>query len=198
MKVLFLGADNLSCHGVSYLLGMHFDKESVKLLAPENAAHELYRHQYDIVIVDYESAEKNLSDVAHALNDITIPVLILATRKHNPECLHKQFPFLQGIVDRDSNADFFIKAIHIIVAGGYCYSWEVFSQRSYPSSNLNDEAYKNAGLTAREREILDMYLAGETNKSISVRLSRSEKTISAHKSNILKKLGMKRWQLGIH
>jgi DNA-binding CsgD family transcriptional regulator len=44
------------------------------------------------------------------------------------------------------------------------------------------------GLTPRELEVLRLIAAGETNKAIAGRLSRSEKTVDRHVSNILAKL----------
>jgi DNA-binding CsgD family transcriptional regulator len=45
-------------------------------------------------------------------------------------------------------------------------------------------------LTAREREVLGLIAAGETNKRIAGRLGLSEKTVDRHVSNILDKLGV--------
>jgi FixJ family two-component response regulator len=43
-------------------------------------------------------------------------------------------------------------------------------------------------LTAREHEILNLLVAGTTNKTICARLGISRKTLDAHRSNLLKKL----------
>ena len=45
-------------------------------------------------------------------------------------------------------------------------------------------------LTDREREVLDMVLAGHSTRQIADRLYRSEKTIEFHRRNIMKKLGV--------
>jgi DNA-binding NarL/FixJ family response regulator len=45
------------------------------------------------------------------------------------------------------------------------------------------------GLTAREREVLAHLVAGRTYREIAVALVLSEKTVSAHISNMLRKTG---------
>ena len=46
-----------------------------------------------------------------------------------------------------------------------------------------------AGLTAREREVLDHVVAGRTYGEIARDLFVSEKTVSSHVSNLLRKTG---------
>jgi DNA-binding NarL/FixJ family response regulator len=45
-------------------------------------------------------------------------------------------------------------------------------------------------LTAREHEVLDVLATGATNRAIAERLFISEKTVSVHVSNLIRKLGM--------
>jgi DNA-binding NarL/FixJ family response regulator len=45
------------------------------------------------------------------------------------------------------------------------------------------------GLTPREREVLERLVVGETYSQIAARLFISEKTVSSHVSNILRKTG---------
>ena len=47
-----------------------------------------------------------------------------------------------------------------------------------------------SALTAREREVLDVLATGATNRAIAERLFISEKTVSVHVSNLIRKLGM--------
>ncbi|MBA2814160.1 helix-turn-helix domain-containing protein [Candidatus Pantoea persica] len=125
------------------------------------------------------------------LSGMKTPVLGLSTNSHLFHHLYRELPAFRGLIDQESSVEFFISAIRIVAAGGFCYSWDVLES----DSNTNEEMYEKAGLTRREREILKLCQSGESNKAISIRLYRSEKNISAHKFNILSKLGMKSSQL---
>lgn len=46
-------------------------------------------------------------------------------------------------------------------------------------------------LTKREAEILNMIVAGNTNKEISQKISRSERTVEYHRNRLMGKLGAK-------
>jgi DNA-binding NarL/FixJ family response regulator len=55
------------------------------------------------------------------------------------------------------------------------------------------------GLTAREREVLELIVAGESNKRIARALGISEKTVKAHVGRVLAKLGVTdRTQAAVH
>lgn len=195
MKMLYLGVGNLSSNGIFYMLEMCFPQDQLTLANIQDAPSDLLKNKYDIVILDCEAIEPFLDTLTGELSSLDSPIMALAVDKNLLRRLHNEMPGLRGMVNRNGKADFLIKAIGVIADGGYCYSWNVFDYNGIACGGLSEDMYEKAGLTRREREILQFCLAGETNKSISLRLSRSEKTISAHKSNILRKLGMKGWQL---
>ena len=43
-------------------------------------------------------------------------------------------------------------------------------------------------LTPRERQVFDLVVGGETNKSIAHRLTISEKTVEIHRANVMRKM----------
>lgn len=195
MDVLYLGRETLACQAVICMLKNHLRDHSITFISVDDAELKQPDKKYDVAILDDENIETHLDVKMKKINHVNAPLILLTSRYRKVKTLHNVLPHLHGIIDRNGNTDFFIEAIFAVAAGGYCYSWDVLNTVPEDSEPFDEAVCEKASLTAREKEILRFCLAGETNKSISRILSRSEKTISAHKSNLLKKLGIKSWQL---
>jgi two-component system CheB/CheR fusion protein len=50
-------------------------------------------------------------------------------------------------------------------------------------------AMRIAGLTARERQVMDLVVAGHPNKEIAVRLDISQRTVETHRAAVMEKTG---------
>lgn len=195
MNILYLGRDTLACQAVICMLNNQLRDHSITFISVDDAVFTSSDKKYDVVILDDENVDAHLDMTLEKLNHANAPLILLTSRYREITSLHDVLPHLHGIIDRNGNTDFFIESIFAVAAGGYCYSWDVLNKAAEEGEPLDEVICKKTNLTAREKEILRLCLAGETNKSISRRLCRSEKTISAHKSNMLKKLGIKSWQL---
>src|SRR5690606_14776128 len=57
---------------------------------------------------------------------------------------------------------------------------------------VNEAAARALGLTARERAVLDVLAAGQSNKQIARTLGISPNTVKTHVSNLYAKLGVER------
>ena len=57
---------------------------------------------------------------------------------------------------------------------------------------LNDERLRELGVTAREREILELIANGMSNREIAEKLFVSENTVKTHSTRLFDKLGAKR------
>lgn len=53
------------------------------------------------------------------------------------------------------------------------------------------KSFDDNTLTKREIEILDLVIAGHTNKEISQQINRTERTIEYHRNRVMHKLGAK-------
>ena len=57
------------------------------------------------------------------------------------------------------------------------------------SSMAAAAAMRVAGLTRREREVMDYVVAGHANKEIAARLGIAQRTVETHRANVMKKMG---------
>ena len=68
---------------------------------------------------------------------------------------------------------------------------EVLSRRGRLAAGSSpDKPLRRLGLTEREAEVLDLLVEGRTNRQIGDVLFISEKTVSVHVTNLLRKLGV--------
>lgn len=195
MNILYISERNIGSLATISIIEIGYPGAVVVQKSLGQCSESVLSQSYDICIIDGEKLEPlqavNFDKLLVMKN---VPVLILA-KQDQP--LHKFLNFINnvhGLIEYDSGIDFFLNAIKVVCSGGYCYSWDVYKIKDiYSDSRLYNEDYcASIGLTRREVEIFKMYLNGATNKEISIKLSRSQKTISAHKSNILRKIGSRR------
>ncbi|MFI6297874.1 LuxR C-terminal-related transcriptional regulator [Nonomuraea sp. NPDC050790] len=88
--------------------------------------------------------------------------------------------------DRVFNADQFVDAVRRVAAGGTAMDPEVISKLL--ASNARNEPL--AGLTPREREVLEVMAEGRSNAAIAQRLYLSESAVAKHTANIFAKLDL--------
>ncbi|OKP21404.1 helix-turn-helix transcriptional regulator [Serratia fonticola] len=193
MNFLYLGEKSIGSFGIIRIIEINYPESSIILKGLEECISKVLSESYDICIIDGKKLDnQSIEKFKKLMLMSNVPILILANKDHS---LHKFFNNLcnvRGIIEYESNIEFFLNSINMILSGGYCYSWDIYNLRNENSALLNEEYFESVGLTRREIEILKLYLDGATNKEISIKLSRSQKTISAHKSNILRKIGTKR------
>jgi len=137
-------------------------------------------------------------DVAHRLAEVRTPTLVMHPR-HDAIV-----PFDQGrrLAAGIANARFveFDSGNHLLLEDEPC--WQKFVdvvgeflgwQREIPRRRAADlplSSEELAGLTAREREILDLVASGASNQEIAEQLFISEKTVRNHLTTIFDKIGV--------
>ena len=145
------------------------------------------------------------------LMDVSMPGLngIEATRRITAEqpgvkvlCLsmHANEKFVTAALDagasgyllKDRTVDELVDAVRTVMAG-QTYFCRVVARAVQGARAAGADAVAAAThspLTQREREVLQLIAEGLTNKDIAVRLHVSVKTVSAHRQNIMDKLGI--------
>ena len=108
---------------------------------------------------------------------------------------------IRGYIAKREEVEAYIAAVRTIATGQRYIASELASKLSQLPNSKCDVAAPKAGngdavatlekiLTPREAEVIHCYLEGMSIIEISAKLKRSRKTISGHKQNGMKKLGL--------
>jgi DNA-binding NarL/FixJ family response regulator len=95
-----------------------------------------------------------------------------------------------GYLQKDSAFEELAQAIRTVVANQTYLSSKIAGSvvRDYVDKLAVEEAMSPAALTAREREVVQLYAEGRTTKQIAERLNLSVKTVETHRRHIMEKL----------
>jgi DNA-binding NarL/FixJ family response regulator len=157
-----------------------------------------------------EQVERHVPDVA--ILDITMPRLgglevVEAIRKKQPSVkvillsIHAEAHVIQsavalgvdGYVLKSARTDELLEAIRAVVGGGSYFSptvaREIVAQVRDPRRK-GDEPFTQ--LSAREREVLRLIAEGLSAKEVAKELHISTKTVEAHRTSLMRKLGARK------
>lgn len=96
-----------------------------------------------------------------------------------------------GFVDKRADADEILDAVDAVSRGQRFIAARIAQQLTLANLQGTDDESVLDQLTAREMQILLMITTGQCNKQISCHLLISPKTVSTHRKNMLRKLGVR-------
>jgi two-component system NarL family response regulator len=163
---------------------------------------ELWKeHQPELLIMDLNLIEKHgletIEEIRRAGNHKTYILVVSG---------YQDAKILQVVLERGANgylpknkgaADLY-EAIHIVLGGGIYRSEPLKSNLGKPFSELVGRSkvvaegfVKKHRLTKRETQILNLISQAMSNKEIGRKLFISDQTVSVHRKNIMRKLGVR-------
>ncbi len=149
----------------------------------------------DIIIMDISMPEMNGLEASKILEKEypAIKVIILSMHKDEEYVLESLNYNVCGYVVKDSVADEIIVAIEKVINGGKFFSKVVIDTalNSYKGMKKEQKAKQAIQLTERELEVLNHISDGYKSQEIAEKLFISERTVEAHRGNIMKKLQAK-------
>jgi len=141
----------------------------------------------DLVILDLLLPELSGAEVLRRLNASlpAIRVLVYSGTFNQSVIIEALKCRPHGYVEKSDTLQSLRDAISTVAAGGGYFSQYAASFLNTASHAAPDEM---SGLTAREREILQMVAEGGSSKDISRRLGVSNKTVENHRAHLMDKL----------
>ncbi|MDH4042949.1 MAG: response regulator transcription factor [Gemmatimonadota bacterium] len=150
----------------------------------------------DVVVLDVSMPGESGLEVAKRLKR-ALPatrVLMLSVYDNTEFVLEAVRAGADGYLLKDSSPSELRAAIRKVTAGESAFSAAAARQLSTAlrEEEANRErAERVASLTARELDVLQHVVAGQTNKETAAVLGISHRTVETHRENILKKLGVR-------
>jgi DNA-binding NarL/FixJ family response regulator len=136
----------------------------------------------DIVLLDLKLPGMDGVAVLQSLRSSGLRVLVLTSATEPSAASQAMRAGAAGVLYKDIDPDALVRAIRSVADGNVLLAPEAFG--SLVRGSRADT------LTAREREVLSRIAEGRSNREIARLLRLSEKTVKAHVSAVLAKLGV--------
>jgi DNA-binding NarL/FixJ family response regulator len=115
----------------------------------------------------------------------TIPIVVLSASEDLAEVRRTLEAGAMGFIPKSETAGVILSALRLVLSGGV-YVPPMLMQRGSAAS-VSENA---AGLTPRQREVLQRLIGGKSNKEIGREMSLSEATVKAHLAAIFRSLNV--------
>jgi DNA-binding NarL/FixJ family response regulator len=149
----------------------------------------------DIVLLDVAMPRVSGIEAVHSLVALPTPprVILLTAAIETADILKAMQQGARGVVLKESATALLLKAIRIVMDGGYWVGRESVSDLLMALQALgpeSDQPTTTYSLTQRELQIIALIVEAAGNKKIAETLNISEKTVKHHLTNIFEKLGV--------
>lgn len=148
----------------------------------------------DVVIMDISMPDLNGVEATRQIIKELPMVKVIALSVHSDKHIVKGMlqAGASGYLSKYSASQELIKAIRLVIANQIYLSPEIAGVvvEDYKSSRSNGTSVFTV-LTAREREVLQLFAEGKNSRQIAASLYISLKTVEAHRRQIMNKMGFK-------
>lgn len=166
------------------------------LSSAENLLQEIKRNPADVVLLDIEMPGPDpfeaMRELQRRFPDVRTIVLSAYVRDHYFEAAAEAGAW--GYLSKGDDPDSIVAGIRKVARGEFALSPEVEERCGLPHPARGRRGEKPASrlstLTPREQQILRMIGKGMSRAAIARKLHRSPKTVDAHQTSIMEKLGI--------
>jgi DNA-binding NarL/FixJ family response regulator len=197
IRIAVLESDPLRLVGFRAIFEAQPGFELASASLPEIAA-----EQVDVVLLG-RHAGKNLYEVVAGLKAARpdLRIIVTGAGADDETILKALAAGAKGYVDEAATPEDFMMAIRTVHQGSVWAPRRVLSKfiervssspgRIFPAGHVT--------FTDREKEVLELLVAGRSNKEIGVALGIEERTVKAHVAKLMRKVGVKnRIELSVH
>jgi DNA-binding NarL/FixJ family response regulator len=155
----------------------------------EDALAEVERSSPDVVLLDLSMPGRDGIWVTRALREAgrSVRVLVLTSFQEPERVLEVMRAGADGYLLKDAQAEQILDGVRAVAAGGAPLDPTV---ARCLLGDIRQHVGHDDDLTDREREVLELVRQGLPNKSIARRLHITERTVKAHVTHILQRLGV--------
>jgi DNA-binding NarL/FixJ family response regulator len=193
-------AERLFGEGLAMLF--HGQRDITTIGAAAEAVHAITlirQLKPDVVLLDPGLPETDYTDVIRLITRHAPDsrVLLLPTIRDGAEMCRALRAGARGYVAKNAGVSALTKAIHGVHKGDVWIERKLIAEALWGNGSAaaggeGAAARAVGGLTAREREILQLLATGGTNRRIAATLLISEKTVKTHLNSIFRKLNVTR------
>jgi two-component system nitrate/nitrite response regulator NarL len=182
-KIAIIDTDLLLSNCLEILLG-----DTYEVLCAGDAQ-ALLDYGAELVIVDGKGdAQGAVENIRAAAPDARI--LVLAGRFSQAEFVAAFQAGAQGYALKDISLPRFRRSIDLAMSGERVYPDQMIGVLTGEQPVHRDMNVVDAGLSAREKDVLGCLVNGMSNKVIAIKLNIMEATVKVHLKNLLRKTGM--------
>ncbi|PEH17461.1 response regulator transcription factor [Salmonella enterica] len=187
MQVIMFDRQSIFIHGMKISLQQHIPGISIQSVGQAEELWQKIESAPDALVMldsglDAEFCREVLQRIAQQFPEVKI---IITAMDGSQKWLHEVMQFnVQAVVPRDSDAETFVLALNAVARGMMFFPGDWLNSTELESRDIN-------ALSARQREILQMLAAGESNKQIGRALNISTGTVKAHLESLYRRLDVK-------
>ncbi|EDB2391019.1 TPA: response regulator transcription factor [Salmonella enterica] len=187
MQVIMFDRQSIFIHGMKISLQQHIPEISIQSVGQAEELWQKIESAPDALVMldsglDAEFCREVLQRTAQQFPEVKI---IITAMDGSQKWLHEVMQFnVQAVVPRDSDAETFVLALNAVARGMMFLPGDWLNSTELESRDIK-------ALSARQREILQMLAAGESNKQIGRALNISTGTVKAHLESLYRRLDVK-------
>ncbi|ELV1581988.1 response regulator transcription factor [Salmonella enterica subsp. enterica serovar Braenderup] len=187
MQVIMFDRQSIFIHGMKISLQQHIPGISIQSVGQAEELWQKIESAPDALVMldsglDAEFCREVLQRIAQQFPEVKI---IITAMDGSQKWLHEVMQFnVQAVVPRDSDAETFVLALNAVARGMMFLPGDWLNSTELESRDIK-------ALSARQREILQMLAAGESNKQIGRALNISTGTVKAHQESLYRRLDVK-------